>query len=110
MYGLQNAGRIEMFYLTKKLAPHGYRQCIYTASIRNHKYQLVISLMVVDDVGVKYIRKQNKDHFIELIRKYYPVNVDWTGGLYCGIKLYWNYDKKRIIELSMKKYLPNSLH
>ena len=35
--------------------------------------------IVFDDFRVKYIGEQHADHFIESIRKYYPVDVDWTG-------------------------------
>ena len=34
-----------------------------------------------DRFGVKYIGKQYEDHLIESIREYYPMDVDWTGGL-----------------------------
>ena len=38
------------------------------------------------------------------------MGVDWTGDLYCGIKLYWNYDNKISVGISMKKYVLNALH
>ena len=42
--------------------------------------------------------------------KYYPVDVDWTGRLYCGIKLDWNYDNKKSVDISIQKYAPRDLH
>ena len=54
--------------------------------------------------------KKNTDHIIESIIKYYPVNVDCTGGLYCIIKLECTYYPTRSIDLSMSKYATNKLH
>ena len=42
--------------------------------------------------------------------KYYPVDVDWNKGLYCGIKVDWDYYHTRSVDLSMPKYFPTSLH
>ena len=30
---------------------------------------------------------------MESLQAYYPVEEDWIGGLYCGIKLDWNYEE-----------------
>jgi len=37
------------------------------------------------------------------------VETDWTGGLYCGIKLDWNYIQ-RYVDISMPQYVPDKLH
>ena len=92
MYGLAQDMKIENDYPKENLAPHEYHQCRHTAGLWNHKWRLVTFLLVVDNFWVEYIGKQHADHLIESIRKDHPVDVDWTSGLYYGIKLDWNYD------------------
>ena len=92
MNSLAQYGRIENDYPKDNLAPHWYHQFRHTAGLWSHKWRLVTFLLVVDNFWVEYIGKQHADHLIESIRKDYPVDVDWTGGLYYGIKLEWNYD------------------
>ena len=110
MCDLPQAGQIANYYRTKHLAPHGYHQCRHTDVLWKHKWRPSASSLVVDYFGIKYIGKQNSDHIIESIIKYYPVNVDCTGGLYCIIKLECTYYPTRSIDLSIPKYAPNELH
>jgi hypothetical protein len=39
----------------------------------------------------------------------YTVSKDWTGGLYCGITLKWNYVRKHV-DLSMPGYIKDGIH
>ncbi len=58
----------------------------------------------MDDFGVKYERKEDVDHLIAAIKdKYKKLTKDWTGDLYCGIKLSWDY-VKRTLDISMPGY------
>jgi len=36
------------------------------------------------------------------------MNIDWIGGLYCGIKLDWNYEEK-IVNIYMPSYVKKKL-
>ena len=36
------------------------------------------------------------------------METDWTGGLYCGITLEWNY-KQRYVDISMPNYAKKKL-
>ena len=56
------------------------------------------------------ILEKNTDHIIEFIMKYYPVDADCIGGLYCIIKLDWTSYQMGCIDLFMPKYTPNGLH
>ena len=64
---------------------------------------------VVDDFGVKYVRKEHTKHIITGIKKYYPVSVDWTWELYCGVSLDWDYIKVHST-LSTPGYVESSMH
>ena len=64
--------------------------------------------LVVDDFGVKYVGREHAEHLIACIKKTYELTEDWTGDLYCGIKLNWDY-KARTVDLSMPGYIKNVL-
>jgi hypothetical protein len=52
----------------------------------------ILFTLVVDNFGVKYVNQDNITHLIQCIKQHYEVMEDWSGDLYCGIKLDWNYD------------------
>jgi hypothetical protein len=45
---------------------------------------------------------------MQALRKHYEVEEDWTGGLYCGIHLNWNYTE-RYVDTDMVKYTLKNL-
>jgi hypothetical protein len=55
------------------------------------------------------VGKQHADHLIQAIENDYEFTKDWTGTLYCGITIQWNYHK-RTARLSMPGYIPAALH
>jgi hypothetical protein len=63
---------------------------------------------VVDDFGITYVGKQHAEHLNNAIEKDYEFTKDWTGTLYCGITIQWNYGK-RFTRLSMPGYIPAAL-
>jgi hypothetical protein len=63
---------------------------------------------VVDDFGVQYVGKEHAQHLIDALETDYTVSKDWTGGLYCGITLKWNYVNKHV-DLSMSGYIKDAL-
>ena len=65
--------------------------------------------LVVDDFGVKYVGEEHARHSESALKEHYEVSTDWTGSLYCGINLDWNYHK-RYVELHMSRYIPEVLH
>jgi hypothetical protein len=64
--------------------------------------------LVVDNFGVKYVGKEHVEHLIRCIKETYKVTEDWTGDLYCGITLKWNYDE-RWLDISMPGYIKKLL-
>ena len=67
-------------------------------------------VLVVDDFGVKYVGKQHVLHLLNALKMFYEkISVDWTGKLFCGITLNWNYQQK-YVDLSMPGYIKNVLH
>ena len=101
IYGLPQAGILANKLLRERLEPEGYYEVTHTPGLWKHVSRPVQFSLVVDDFGVKYVGKKHADHLLEAIQKHYTCAVDWTGDLYCGIKLDWNYDgPERYVDLS----------
>ena len=63
---------------------------------------------MVDNFGIKYIKKDDLDHLIRMLEKYYDVAVDLDGKEFVKIELDWDYENKRV-HLSMAPYLQKAL-
>jgi endonuclease I len=64
----------------------------------------------VDDFGVKYVGKENVEHLIQCLKgAKYKLTKDWSGSLYCGISIDWNY-KEGYVDISMPGYVKKKLH
>jgi hypothetical protein len=109
MPGLKQAGRIANDKLQKHLKQFGYAPVPRTPSLWKHESRPVSFTLVVDDFGVKYVDKANADHLIQALQKMYAISIDWTGTLYLGLTLKWDYSK-RTVELSMPGYVRDALH
>ena len=73
-----------------------------------HKTKTIQFVLVVDDFGIKYINKDDLDHLIRTLEKYYDVTVDLDGKEFVKIELDWDYENKRV-HLSMAPYLQKPL-
>ena len=65
-------------------------------------------MLVVDDFGVKYVGRAHAEHLVTTLRKYPTLKTDWSGTLYCGIKLKWD-NTRRTVDLSMLGYIKAAL-
>jgi len=107
IYGLPQAGSLVNKLLKERLEPHWYREVLYTPGLWKHKTRPVQFSLVVDDFGVKYVRRENAEHLIQSLQ-HYKLAVDKKGALYYGIKLDWGY-KKRTLDISMPGYVKKIL-
>jgi hypothetical protein len=65
--------------------------------------------LVVDDSGIQYTNIPDAQHLLAVLKQHYEaITVDWTGSLFCGITLKWDY-KRRIVDLSMPGYVNTAL-
>ena len=109
MYGLPQAGILANKLLRERLARHGYFEQPHTPGLWKHTSRPIWFNLCVDDFGVKYIGDDNLKHLFAALRKEtYEIVEDWSGDLYCGISLDWNYDK-RYVDISMAKYVGKQL-
>ena len=80
----------------------------HTPGLWKHISRPVSFTLVVDDFGVKYVGEKNIQHLIKALKKDFEISEDWEGGLYCGITLKWDYEK-RILDFSMPGYIKKVL-
>ena len=110
VYGLLKAGILANNKLRCELKPHGYLEHKNTPGLWYHKTRPVSFTLVVDDFGVKYVGKEHVNHLILCLKQSkYKLTKDWTGSLYCGISLNWNYNAGHV-DISMPGYIKKKLH
>jgi hypothetical protein len=92
MYGLPHTGILDYEQLIAHLAKHGYAPCRHAPCLWKHATHDVTFCLVVDALGVKYTNK-----------------ADWSGSLYIGITLDWDYDANTV-DISTPGYIEKVLH
>jgi hypothetical protein len=109
VYGLKQAGIIANQQLTKHLATYGYSPTPHTPGLWRHSHGNATVSLVLDDFGVKYVGHENAQHIVQAVAAMYTVSTDWTGSLYCGLTIKWNYPKRHV-NISMPGYVDAALH
>ncbi len=109
MPGLKQAGILANKRLQTHLAKYGYGPAERTPALWTHHTRPIIFALVVDNFGIKYVGKQHADHLINAVKDLYGVSLDWTGSLYCGLTLQWDY-QQRTVDVSMPGYVAAALH
>jgi hypothetical protein len=109
MYGLPQPGILANQLLARRIAIHDHHQTKFTPGLWRHVARPIQYTLVVDDFGVQYVGKEHDQHLIDALETDYKVSKDWTGGLYCGITLKWDYENKHV-DLSMPGYIKDALH
>jgi hypothetical protein len=87
MYGLPQAGIIAQNLLTKRLHKARYRQSKITSGYWRHDWHPISFTLVVNDFGVKYIKKEDVEHLASVIKQDYEIDIDWEGTQYLGLML-----------------------
>jgi hypothetical protein len=109
MYGLPQAGKLAHDLLQECLVKHGYAPIPNTTCLWTHTTRPITFTLVVNDFGVKYIGKENAEHFKTALKENHTVSTDWKGALYCGISLDWDY-KQRTVQNSMPNYIQQAIY
>jgi Reverse transcriptase (RNA-dependent DNA polymerase) len=108
MYGLPQAGRLANDALVIHLASHGYIQSKHTPGLFTHISRPISFCLVVDDFGVKYEGKEHAEHLQSVLAAKYQITTNWSGDLYLGLHLKWNYNNQTV-DLSMPNYVSKAL-
>jgi hypothetical protein len=109
MYGLKQAGILANQRLTTHLAQYGYHPTPCTPGLWRHATTSLTFLLVVDDFGLKYTDKADAEHLVKTLAVLYQVSTGWTGTLYCGLTIDWNYADHHV-NISMPGYVEAALH
>ena len=108
MYGLQESGYIANIELKRILGLEGYVPSKFTPGLFTHKTRDIAFLLVVDDFGVRYTKKEDAEHLVKTIQGRYPIKVDWEPTFYLGVTLEFNYED-RTCKMSMPGYVKQAL-
>jgi hypothetical protein len=108
IWGLPQAGILANKRLHQKLAPFGYHESVNTLGLWMNESRPITFTLVVDNFGVKFVNEDDVDHFISSIKKTYTLTKDWTGNLYYGIMLEWDY-VGQMVDISMPGYIKKKL-
>ena len=84
-YGLKQAAILVYKQLVTNLGQHGYYPIPLTTGLWKHKTRDTVFTLCVDDFGVKYTSKENINHLIAVLKKFYQISFDWEGRNYCGL-------------------------
>jgi len=101
VWGLPHAGILANKLLRQRLPPHEYYECKHTPGLWRHHTRPISFTLVVDG-------REHVDHLIKCIKEKYELTEDWSGDLYCGIKLRWDYNA-RTVNISMSGYIKKLL-
>ena len=108
MYGMLHTRKITHNGLLTHLKPFGYKQWKYTLGLWTNTKKGLTFTLVVDYFSIKYKTETQAQHLIDTLKTKYEVSEDWTGGLYIGIFLKWNYNK-RTCNISIPNYVSKAL-
>ena len=109
IYGLVQAVIIALMALKEHLRPFGYEPVPINTVLWCHNKNGITINLVVDNLGIKYQRKEDTLHLIHVHQEKYEITQDWTGSLYIGIALNWYY-KAGILDISMPGHVKGTLH
>ena len=73
-----------------------------------YKTRSITFSLCVDDLGVKYFKKDDALHLKSTLEKIYTVKIDWTGGNYLELQLDWHYEDG-FVDISMPDYITKLL-
>ncbi len=90
------------------MALFGYFKHVNTPGLWYHKSQPISFTLIVNDFGIKCVKKKDVDHLVASIKSTYKLTKDWTGNLYCSIALDWDY-VNRTFDISMPGYIKKKL-
>ena len=94
--------------LAKTLNNEGYYQAKHTPGLWTQETWQISFTLVVNDLGVKYVNKEDVHHLENILEAVYPCKSDWTGNRYVWVHLKWDY-KKRTLRTSMPGYVKKSI-
>ena len=87
MYGLPQAGKVANNLLKKTSIRIWLPQKTLHSRMMEHSILPVHFILVVDDVGIKFVGKEHLQYLINILKMYYEIDVDYASNKYCGVTL-----------------------
>ena len=109
MYGLPQAGKIEIDQLKLHQAEFGYTPTPITPGLWWHQTLPLQFSLVVSEFGIKYELQEDITHILDALKTIYKISEEWYGKLYFGLNLEWYYYKREVL-VSMPNYVTKALH
>ena len=78
MYGLKQAAMFAYKQMKKNLAPHGYYPIPNIVGLWKYATQPIHFCLYVDNFGIKFEIKEDADHLVNTLRKFYQIAIDWS--------------------------------
>ena len=109
MYGLPQAGSLGHDLLEQRLNKEGYFQSQIVPALWKHKTKPIQFVLVVDNFGIKYLKKEDLDHLIQMLKKHYDVSVHLEGKEFMKIQLdQWRLTFRKLCDISTTSFLANA--
>ena len=108
MYSLKQAVILAHDKLLKNLQPYGYNTIPHTLGLWKHETKPITFCLCVDDFEIKRFNKSDVHHLLQALQKNHTATVDWSGKVFCGITLDWQYHNG-CADMSMPCYVPKLL-
>ncbi len=108
IYGLPQAGILANKLLKKRLAIRGYYKCQHMPGLWHHMWHDITFCLVVNNFGIKTTSMADMKYLVSSLQEHYSVTVDWTGSLFCRVKLTWDY-VNCTVDLHMPDYINKAL-
>ena len=106
-YGLPQSGRLTNDLLRTRLEKSGYYEAYTKPGLWSHKWRPIQFVLIVDDFGIEYVRKQHALHLLKILEQTYDITTDSEGEKFAGIYLAWDYNDQnanRTCRISMNGY------
>ena len=78
-YGLPQAGSLSHDLLEKRLNTEGYYKSLIVPGLWKHKTRDIQFVLVVDDFGIKYTKRADLNHLVNLLKSHYDYQLTSTG-------------------------------
>ena len=104
-YVLPQSGKLDNNLPRTRLEDAHYYETSTIPDLWRHKWRSIQFLLIVDDFGIEYMRKQDAYHLASVLKNHHDIYQDWEGNKFAGIDLDWNFATKhcdRTCHLSMK--------
>ena len=99
-------------YPSTRLEKAGYYEAATKSGLWSHKWRPIQFVLIVDDFGIEYVRKQHALHLLKILEKNHKIKTNWEGGKFAGIDLAWDYNDQhnnRTCRISMNGYIEKVL-